>query len=93
MTVKTATTTNTGKTFIGRVVSDKMTGTIVVSLSYKTRHPLYKKIVNKNKKIYSEIPFIPNNKLKPEDIGKATYIAYTISKEQKDENENSEAKI
>jgi len=54
MTVKTATTTNTGKTFIGRVVSDKMTGTIVVSLSYKTRHPLYKKIVNKNKKIYAE---------------------------------------
>ncbi len=54
MTVKTAATTNTGKTFIGRVVSDKMTGTIVVSLSYKTRHPLYKKIVNKNKKIYAE---------------------------------------
>lgn len=54
MTVKTATTTNTGKTFIGRVVSDKMTGTIVVSLSYKTRHPLYKKIVNKNKKIYAD---------------------------------------
>jgi len=53
MTVNTP-ITKTGKTFIGRVVSDKMTGTIVVSLSYKTKHPLYKKIVNKNKKIYAD---------------------------------------
>lgn len=46
------TITNTGKTFTGIVVSDKMSNTIVVSLSYTTRHPLYQKIVKKNKKIY-----------------------------------------
>lgn len=45
---------NQGKIFSGVVVSDKMTNTIVVSLSYTSRHPLYKKIVKKNKKIYSE---------------------------------------
>jgi len=43
-----------GKTFTGVVVSDKMTNTIVVELSYTFRHPMYKKIVKKNKKIYSE---------------------------------------
>lgn len=46
--------TNTGKIFIGRVISDKMSGTIVISLEYKTRHPFYKKIVKKNKKIYAD---------------------------------------
>ncbi len=44
----------TGKIFTGIVVSDKMANTIVVSLSYTFRHPLYKKIVKKNKKIYVE---------------------------------------
>lgn len=43
-----------GKTFTGIVVSDKMTNTIVIELSYTFRHPMYKKIVKKNKKIYSE---------------------------------------
>lgn len=43
-----------GKTFTGLVISDKMTNTIVVELSYTSRHPLYKKIVKKSKKIYSE---------------------------------------
>ncbi len=45
---------NTGKTFSGVVVSDKMTNTIVVSLSYTSRHPLYKKIIKSHKKIYAE---------------------------------------
>ena len=45
---------NIGKTFTGVVVSDKVTNTIVVELSYTSRHPLYKKIVKKHKKIYSE---------------------------------------
>ena len=45
---------NTGKTFTGVVVSDKMTNTLVVSLSYTSRHPMYKKIVKKNKKLYSD---------------------------------------
>ena len=44
----------TGKTFIGQVVSDKMTNTIVVSISQKYRHPLYKKIINKKHKIYAQ---------------------------------------
>ncbi|HAP37254.1 30S ribosomal protein S17 [Candidatus Shapirobacteria bacterium RIFOXYD1_FULL_38_32] len=42
----------TGKTFTGTVVSDKMTKTIVVSMDYKSRHPLYKKIIKHRKKIY-----------------------------------------
>lgn len=44
----------TGKIFTGIVVSDKMANTIVISLSYTFRHPLYQKIVKKNKKIYAE---------------------------------------
>ncbi len=48
------TTQTTGKTFIGNVVSDKMANTIVVAMDYKSRHPLYKKILKKRKKIYAE---------------------------------------
>lgn len=44
----------TGKTFIGEVVSDRMEKTITISLEYKRRHPLYKKIMTKHKKIYAE---------------------------------------
>lgn len=47
-------TNNTGKTFVGVVVSDKMKNTIVLSLDYKFRHPVYQKIVKKNKRIYAE---------------------------------------
>ena len=43
-----------GKTFEGSVISDKMTNTIVVSLEYTRRHPLYKKIFKKHKNIYAE---------------------------------------
>ncbi|MFA6184912.1 MAG: 30S ribosomal protein S17 [Candidatus Shapirobacteria bacterium] len=43
-----------GKTFEGSVISDKMTNTIVVSLEYTRRHPLYKKIIKKHKNIYAE---------------------------------------
>jgi len=42
------------RTFTGRVVSDKMKNTITILLNYKNRHPLYKKIVKKSKKIYAE---------------------------------------
>ncbi len=45
---------NTGKTFIGKVIGDKMANTIVVSMNYTQRHPIYKKIVTKHKKIYSD---------------------------------------
>lgn len=43
-----------GKTFTGVVVSNKMTDTITIRLHYQRRHPLYKKIIKRNKKIYSE---------------------------------------
>jgi len=44
----------TGKIFTGIVVSDKMKDTIVVKLEYTRRHPIYKKIVTKHKKIYAQ---------------------------------------
>jgi len=47
-------TNKTGKTFIGQVISNKMTDTIVISLEYTSRHPIYKKIITKNKNIYSK---------------------------------------
>lgn len=43
-----------GKQFIGQVVSTKMAKTIVVRLKYQRRHPRYKKIVKKSKKIYAD---------------------------------------
>jgi len=51
---KNNTIITTGKTFSGIVVSDKMNNTIVVELSYTRRHPLYHKIIKKDKKLYSE---------------------------------------
>ncbi len=39
------------KEFVGIVVSDKMEKTIVVSVDNKTLHPLYKKYVNRTKKL------------------------------------------
>jgi small subunit ribosomal protein S17 len=45
---------STGKYFIGEVISDKMTNTIIVSLVYKFQHPLYKKILKRHKKLYAE---------------------------------------
>ena len=38
------------KTRVGKVVSDKMDKTIVVAVSERVKHPLYKKIVNRTKK-------------------------------------------
>ncbi len=52
--VKKNSQTKAGKIFTGIVVSDKMNNTIVISMAYTSRHPLYKKIVKKNKKIYAE---------------------------------------
>ena len=37
---------NLRKTRVGIVTSDKMDKTVVVSVRYKVRHPLYNKIVN-----------------------------------------------
>lgn len=41
---------NLRKERVGIVVSDKMDKTIVVAVSERVRHPLYKKIVNRTKK-------------------------------------------
>jgi small subunit ribosomal protein S17 len=38
---------------VGEVVSTKMQKTIVVSVSRRVPHPLYKRIVNKRKKFYA----------------------------------------
>ena len=38
---------NLRKTRVGRVVSDKMDNTVVVSIVDKVKHPLYKKIVKR----------------------------------------------
>ncbi|MGE5646972.1 MAG: 30S ribosomal protein S17 [Acidobacteriota bacterium] len=38
---------------VGEVVSTKMSKTIVVEVSRRVPHPLYKKIVNKRKKFYA----------------------------------------
>jgi len=38
---------------VGEVVSVKMTKTIVVEVSRRVPHPLYKRIVNKRKKFYA----------------------------------------
>ncbi len=42
-----------GKTFVGQVVSDKMTKTVVVLLKRRVRHPLYGKVVTRRKKLYA----------------------------------------
>src|SRR5579871_5055561 len=38
---------------VGEVVSTKMTKTIIVEVSRRVPHPLYKRIVNKRKKFYA----------------------------------------
>ena len=37
----------------GQVVSDKMTKTIVVEVTRRVRHPMYKRIITKRKKFYA----------------------------------------
>jgi len=48
MTLSAKKTKIIGKTFTGVVTSDKMTSTIVVVITSKYRHPVYKKIVQNN---------------------------------------------
>ena len=42
---------NLRKTRVGKVVSNKMDKTIVVAIKDKAKHPLYKKTINKTKKL------------------------------------------
>ena len=41
---------NLRKTRVGKVVSDKMDKTVVVSIQDNVKHPLYKKIINRSVK-------------------------------------------
>ena len=50
-TTNTEQARKTKKSFTGRVVSDKMDKTIVVAISERKLHPLYKKYVNSTKKV------------------------------------------
>lgn len=42
---------NLRKTRVGTVVSDKMDKTVVVAITERVKHPLYKKIVSRTKKL------------------------------------------
>ncbi len=46
-------TRNQRKVRVGRVVSDKMDKTIVVSIERKFSHPIYKKTIRKFSKLYA----------------------------------------
>jgi small subunit ribosomal protein S17 len=50
-TNKTQEVRKTKKSFTGRVVSDKMDKTIVVAISERKLHPLYKKYLTMTKKV------------------------------------------
>lgn len=43
----------TRKTRIGTVISDKMTKTVVVNVSRRFAHPLYKKFIQRTKKFHA----------------------------------------
>jgi len=38
------------KTLIGKVISNKMTKTVVVNVENKFRHPIYRKVITRHKK-------------------------------------------
>ena len=44
---------NLRKTRVGKVVSDKMDKTVVVSIQDNVKHPLYKKIIKSIRKVQS----------------------------------------
>lgn len=41
------------KIFTGKVVSEKMEKTVVVLVTRRVAHPLYRKVMNKKKKLYA----------------------------------------
>ena len=53
MAETTAQQTSSRNTKIGRVVSTKMSKTIVVQVIMKRAHPLYRRVVAKSKKFYA----------------------------------------
>jgi small subunit ribosomal protein S17 len=49
------TTQKKGQAKVGQVVSTKMAKTIVVEVSRRVAHPLYRRIVKKRKKFYAKV--------------------------------------
>ncbi len=50
-----AETTRKRQTLVGEVVSTKMEKTVVVDVSWKVRHPIYKKYIRRNKKYMAHV--------------------------------------
>lgn len=46
--------TQTGKTFTGTVISDKMQSSIVVEVESTYRHPVYQKVFSKQTRLYAD---------------------------------------
>lgn len=42
------------KIFVGKVISDKVAGMAIVLVATKKRHPIYHKVITKNKKFYAD---------------------------------------
>lgn len=66
------------KTLIGKIVSDKMTNTVVVVVEKKFRHPKYQKVIVRHKK------FKAHNESKDFKVGDVVVIEETrpISKDK-----------
>jgi small subunit ribosomal protein S17 len=45
---------NSGKKFVGKVISDKMAKTVVVEISNRLPHPKYRKVVSSKSKMYAD---------------------------------------
>lgn len=54
------------KAYIGKVVSNKMTGTVVVERDIFLKHPLYKKIMRRTRRIkaHTDIPLNVGDRVK-----------------------------
>lgn len=48
------TSSRSSKVFTGTVVSDKMQKTVVVEITRKVQHPVYKKIIKKSRKLKAD---------------------------------------
>jgi small subunit ribosomal protein S17 len=83
---------------VGEVVSTKMTKTIVVSVSRRVQHPLYKRIITKRKRFYAHdeksdahlgdvvriIECRPLSKLKRWTLGEIVRRAAVVAAQPKD---------
>lgn len=49
----------TARSIIGKVVSDKMTNTVIVEVERRIRHKVYKKIIKRTKRFKADTNTIP----------------------------------